>query len=65
MHLQVLHATAILAAPVVALQYLTVQFAVTVGIESEWDSLAESLPHDALPLSSDKNASCCGAGRNL
>ena len=35
MHLQILHASAILAAPAVALQHLPMQFAIAGGVESQ------------------------------
>jgi len=63
-YLQVLHAATSLASPAVPLQYLSMQFAIALCIESESRGLAESLPHEAFRLSSDKNASCCGMGRN-
>ena len=57
-HLQVLHATADLAAPAVALQYLSMQVMIARRIEPEsrvlgWDPL-----HEACPATSDRNASC-------
>ena len=64
-YLQVLHATANLASPAVALQHLPMQFAVAVRIESESRALAADLLHEAFRLTSERKASCCGLGRNL
>ena len=64
MHLQVLHATANLAPPAVALQHLSMQFAVAIRIQSESRAFAADL-HEAFRLTSEINASCCGLGRNL
>jgi hypothetical protein len=66
MHLQVLHTTANLAPPAVALQYLAMEVSVARRIESEarvfaWDLLL----HEAFRLTSERKASCCGLGRNL
>jgi hypothetical protein len=65
MHLQIVHATAILAAPAVALQHLSMQFAIARGVESQsrvlgWDPL-----HEAWPATSDRKTSCSELGRNL
>ena len=43
MHLQAVHSAACLAAPPVTPQNLTVQFAITPGVEPEWRVLAETL----------------------
>ena len=64
-HLQVLHATANLASPAVALQHLPMQFAVAVRIQSESRAFAADPLHEAFRLTSERNASCCGLGRNL
>src|SRR5208337_1214181 len=64
-HLQLLHATASLASPAIALQHLPMQFAVAVRLESESRTLAAHLLHEALRLTSERKASCCGLGRNL
>jgi len=65
MYLQLLHATADLAAPAVALQYLPMQFVVAVRIESKSRGFAADLLHEAFWLTRDRKASCCGPGRNL
>jgi len=63
-YLQVPDATANLASPAVALQHLSLQFAVAVRIESESGAFAADL-HEAFRLTSERKASCCGLGRNL
>jgi hypothetical protein len=65
MHLQLFHAAAELAAPAVALQHPTVKFAVAVRVEPQSRILGWDLLHEACPASSDRKASCWGAGRNL
>src|ERR1022692_2914756 len=57
-HLQVLHATADLAAPSVALQYLPMQVSIARRIESEPWGFGWDLLHEAWPATSDRNASC-------
>jgi len=64
-HLQVLHATANLASPAVALQHPAVQVAVAGRIESDSWAFAADLLHEAFRLTSERKASCCGLGRNL
>jgi len=64
-YLQLLHASANLAAPAIALQYLPMQLAIGLRIQSRSWVLAESLLHDAFRLMSDRKISCCGVGRNL
>ena len=63
-HLQVLHATADLASPVVALQYLLMQFAIALTIESYSRAFEVHLVHEAFRLTSARKTSCWGAGRN-
>jgi len=58
MHLQILHATADLAAPTIALQHPPMQFAVGVRIESESRAFAADLLHEAFRLTSERKASC-------
>ena len=65
MYLEVLHATADLASPAVALEHLPMQFAVTRQIESQSRAFAADVLHEAFRLTSERNASCCGLGRNL
>ena len=65
MHVQVLHAAAHLAPPAVALQHLSVQFAVALRIESESWALWVDLLHEAFRLTTDRKTSRCGPGRNL
>ena len=65
MHLQILHATAELAPPAVALQHLAMQVSIARRIESQSRVLGWDLLHEACPATSDRNASCCGPGRNL
>ena len=57
-YLQILHATAILAAPAVALQHLAVQFAIARGIESQSRVLRWNLLHESCPATSDRKACC-------
>ena len=57
-YLQVLHATAILAAPTVALQHLAMQFAIARGVESQSRVLGWDLLHEACPATSDRKTSC-------
>jgi hypothetical protein len=64
-YLQVLHASANLAAPAVPLQHLPMQFAIAGRIESESRALAAERLHEAFRLTSDRKASCCGLGKNL
>jgi hypothetical protein len=64
-YLEVAHATANLASPAVALQHLPMQFTVAVHIQSESRALVADFLHEALRLTSDRKASCCGLGRNL
>lgn len=65
-YVEVLHAAAELASPTVALQYLLVQFAVAIRVESEWWVLGTDLPaHEIFWLTSDRKASFCGPGRKL
>jgi len=64
--LQVVHATANLAAPSIALQHLSMQSAVARRIKPQpWRFAAELLLHEAFPLTSERKVSCCGPGRNL
>ena len=65
MHLQVLHTTANLAPPAVALQYLAMEVSVARRIESESRVLGWDLFHGAFRLTSDRKTSCCSPGRNL
>src|ERR1019366_1088466 len=65
MHLQVLHATASLAAPAVALQHLAMQFPIARRIESQSRAFAADLLHEVCPATSERKACCCGPGRNL
>jgi hypothetical protein len=58
MHLQILHATAGLASPAVALQYLSMQFTVGVRIESQSRAFGWDFLHEACPATSDRKASC-------
>ena len=58
MHLQALHATADLAAPAVALQYLAVQFAIARRGESKSRAFAPDLLHEAFWVTSERKASC-------
>ena len=64
-HLQMLHATASLTSPAITLQHLPVEFTVSVQVEFEPRALAANLVHEALRLTSERKASCCGPGRNL
>jgi hypothetical protein len=64
-HLQVLHGAARLAPPAVAFQYLPMQLTVALGIESESWVLWIDILHEAFRLTSERNACCCGLGRNL
>jgi hypothetical protein len=65
-HLQMLHASASLASPAVAIQHLVVQFAVVVRIKSDSWPFRLDLPlHEAFRLTSERKASCYGPGRNL
>ena len=65
-HLQVSHASASLAPPVVTLQHLSMQFSVTRRIKSESRGFAADLLfHEAFRLTCDRKASRCGPGRNL
>ena len=63
MHLQILHATAELAPPAVALQHLSLQFGIARRIESESRALGWNLLHEAFRLTSDRKTSRCGPGR--
>ena len=58
MHLQILHATAELAPPAVALQHLAMQVSIARRIESQSRVLGWDLLHEACPATSDRNASC-------
>jgi hypothetical protein len=58
MYLQILHATADLASPAVALENLPMQFVVAVRVESEPRGLGADCAHEACGLTSDRNASC-------
>jgi hypothetical protein len=58
MYLQVLHATASLAAPSVTLHYLPLQFAIARRIKSEPRNFGADLVHEACPVTSDRKASC-------
>jgi hypothetical protein len=58
MHLQILHATAILATPAVAFQHLPMQFVVAVRIESKSLAFGGDFIHEACPATSDRKASC-------
>jgi hypothetical protein len=64
-YLQVLHATAELASPAVALQYLSMQFAVALRIEPKSGAFGADGLHEACRLTSERKASCCSPGRNL
>src|SRR5271167_4906038 len=64
-YLEVLHATASLAPPAIALQHLAVQFAIPGCIEFESRAFVADLRHEAFRLTSERKASCCGLGRNL
>jgi len=64
-YLQILHVAAKLATPAVALKHPAMQFAIAVGIESYSPVLQWSILHEACRLTSERNASCCGLGRNL
>jgi hypothetical protein len=64
-YLEVLHATANLASPTVAIQHLSMQFAVAVRIKPESRAFEADLFHEASRLTSERKASCCGLGRNL
>ena len=57
-YLQVLHATANLASPAVALLHLAMQFVVAVRIESEARVLGWNLLHEAFWLTSERKTSC-------
>jgi hypothetical protein len=57
-YLQMLHATADLASPAVALQYLPMQFEVAVRIESKSRAFTADLLHEAFRLTSERKASC-------
>ena len=66
MYLQVLHVSADLAAPAVALQHLPMQLAIARRIEPDSRAFAADLPlHEAFRLTSDRKTSCCSPGRNL
>ena len=65
MYLQVLHATAELASPAVALQHLPMQFAIAVRIESQTPAFTTNLLHEAVSLISERKTCCCGPGRKL
>ena len=60
MHLECLHASAKLTAPSVALEHLSVEFAVCSRIELD----AGVHAHDALPATSSTKACFCRAGKN-
>ncbi len=64
-YLEVLHATATLASPAVALQHLAMQFAIPGCIQSEPWALALKCLHEAFRFTSERKASCCELGRNL
>ena len=64
MHLEMYHAAAHLAAPVVALQHLSMQFTVPFWIQPEARFLAADAFHEAFAATSDKKASCWVSGRN-
>ena len=57
-HLKLLHSAARLAAPVVALEDLPVQFAVGFAIEPQSRIFRGQVIHAGLPLISDKNMPC-------
>ena len=63
--LQILHATADLASPAVALQHLLMQVAIACGVEFESRVLGRDLLHEACPATSDRKTSCWELGRNL
>ena len=63
MYLQVLHAPADLASPVVPLQHLPMQRAVALRIESESRTFAANLVHETVSLISERKTCCCGSGR--
>jgi hypothetical protein len=69
MHLEVLHATAGLAAPAVALKNLAVQGTIPPRVETDALNFADGLSHAVLELApcaaSKRNASRCGWGRNV
>ena len=65
MHLQLLHAAADLAPPVIAFQHLPVQFSIVVRIKSESRGFGTNLLHEAFRATSDRKVSRCGLGRNL
>jgi len=64
-YLQVLHAPTQLASPVIALENLSVEFAIALHIQSESRVLGGDLVHEASRLMSDRKAFCCGVGRSL
>ena len=63
-HLQVLHATAILAAPSVALQYQSMQFAVALRVKSVTMGFGPDLLHRFFPMICDRKLSRWEVGRN-
>jgi hypothetical protein len=64
-HLQMLHASASLAPPAIALQYLSMELTIALRIERESGAFAVALFHDAFPVTSERKASRCGTGKNL
>jgi len=62
--LEMYHGAAHLAAPVVALQHLSMQFTVLFWIQPEARFLAADPFHEAFAATSDKKASCWVFGRN-
>ena len=57
-HLKLLHSATRLAATVVALEDLPVQFAVSFAIEPQSRIFRGQIIHSGLPLISDKNMPC-------
>jgi len=57
-YLQLLHSATDLATPVVALEDLPVQFAVSFAIEPQSRIFRGQIIHSGLPLISDKNMPC-------
>ena len=63
MNLEILHASACLASPIVSLEHLPVQSRVALGVQLQTRTLRQNLLHAALPFMADRKASFCASGR--
>jgi hypothetical protein len=64
MHLQILHAPAGLASPVIPVEDLTMEYKVALSVKLDSRACGSDFLHEALSAIWSRNSCCCGVGKN-